>query len=148
MMLSKLAVRRLTKLADHMDALPRKAVRHFNMDRFFLHKGVHMLTVSPATALARFDCGTAACAFGFACTIPAFRRAGLMLDDTGSHGNVYFKNLSGRERLAAAALFFDISGDAAMYLFEANKRHELRNFQIKTPKQWAMHCRKFIQENT
>lgn len=70
-------VRLLTILADFLDQLPS--------DQFDLHtwletgnlndKAVAELTV--AEMLAEKDCGTTACAIGWACTIPEFQEAGL-----------------------------------------------------------------------
>ena len=47
MALSKLAVRRLTKLCEFMEGLPRKANGHFEMDSFFDHRGDHELASRP-----------------------------------------------------------------------------------------------------
>lgn len=58
-MLSKLAVKRLTTLANFMDSIPRKKWKFFDMEH------------------TTFDgCGTAACAAGWAELVPSFKRAG------------------------------------------------------------------------
>jgi hypothetical protein len=90
-MLSKLAVRRLTKLADYMADLPPEANKHF-----------HMAGAGPLVLHGKRDllkCGSSACAMGWAATIPSFRRAGWT---------------SGWENEQA---FFDINNPSAHYLF-------------------------------
>ncbi len=105
MALSKLAVRRLTKLADFMQALPRAENKRFDMG----------YSVS--------DCGSPACAAGWGETIKSFKRAGYSF--------------------GTSEKFFDIPMDQWSELFSGDLRET-----IKTPKQWAAHCRKFIRENT
>ncbi|SRR5260221_4144024 len=112
-MLSKLAVRRLTKLADYMDGLPKEANEHFDMG-----------SAGPLKLSGKGDllkCGTTACAMGWAATITSFRRAGW---DSGW----------GREER-----FFDVSSEGARYLFYS---------VVRTPKQWAKRCRRFLSKNT
>ena len=68
MALSKLAIRRLTKLANYMAGLPKRAEKHFNMR-----------DVGPTghvTKTQMLRCGSSACAMGWAATIPSFKRAG------------------------------------------------------------------------
>ena len=63
MALSKLAVRRLTKLADYMDKLKPTPKAGFAIDAAYVSKR---------------GCGFVACAGGWATKIPAFRKAGLL----------------------------------------------------------------------
>lgn len=146
-MLSKLAVRRLTKLADYMQALPKKAEAHFSMTRWFRRSGGHKIQ-DPSLALKNFDCGTVACAAGWACAIPAFKKAGLRMS-TDKYGvdDIVFGEFRARgshsNQFLSLRKFFDIDADAAKNLF-----NPLTDSPIKTPKQWAKHCRKFIKANT
>lgn len=59
MALSKLAVRRLTKLADFMATLPRSANKHFDM-----------------TSTEFYGCGTSACAAGWGERVPGWEKMG------------------------------------------------------------------------
>lgn len=113
-MLSALAVRRLTKLADYMHGLPKSAEKHFDM-----------CVVGPTGRVTKkmlLSCNTSACAMGWAATIPSFRKAGW------TDGWIMSE-----ER------FFDIDYTSARHLFYTA--------DLKTPKEWAAHCRKFIKEN-
>lgn len=134
-MLSKLAVRRLTKLADFMDALPPSARKHFDMSGWLQHEGKdHHQFGSFIEPEYPLTCGTTACAAGWAATIPSFRKAG-------------FKMLVGKNNYGNWPLihsFFDINADDSEELFAYNATNEMN----KTPGQWAKHCRKFIKANT
>src|SRR5688572_29906761 len=81
MALSKLAVRRLTKLADYMEKLPKSAAKHFDMGAWFSHRGDHDHAIGRWVERDTLNyCGTTACALGWAATVPAFRRAGLVVE--------------------------------------------------------------------
>lgn len=95
-MLSKLAVRRLTKLADYMDSLPASANEHFDI----YSRGP--LRLSGKRDLLK--CGTPACAMGWAGTIRSFRRAG------------WVNGWRDEEE------FFDISRPDAWHLFYCEKK--------------------------
>lgn len=127
-MLSKLAVRRLTKLADYMDGLPKSANEHFDMGAlWFEHEGAHkhkLPQILDRSALRH--CGTTACAAGWAAVMPEFKKQGFGLTRDGRF-------------LIERREFFDIDvyqDDALFFYAPAN-----------TPKQWAKHCRKFLREN-
>ncbi len=121
-MLSKLAVKRLTKLADFMDALPPFKRKRFDMAYYCQEKpGV---------------CGTVMCAAGWATTIPEFRRAGLRMTD----GYNTVRDASDR---MPDHFFGCAEQNGYEQLFSG---HLART--IKTPKQWAAHCRKFIEANS
>lgn len=66
------------------------------------------------------DCGTAACAFGWATTIPSFRRAGLRLDDT------FEPVLDGGMPSGSAAEFFDLNRDQVDSLFAPPDKDDLK----------------------
>lgn len=130
MALSKLAVRRLNVLADFMDALPPASRKHFDMDDFLTHEGTGTHPWMAKDKLNLDDlhtCGTSACAFGYACVVPSFRKAGLYIDGHGYYSiNAYE--------------FFDLHGDDGHYLFGAH-------LDVKTPKQWVKRCRQFLREH-
>lgn len=106
-MLSKLAIRRLTKLADYMAAMKTTKHRRFNMASFFFVD----------------ECGTVACACGWAQTMPYFQRLGATMDGDWNPQQVF-------------------DGDHWDALFSGRFART-----IHTPKQWAAHCRKYIREN-
>ncbi len=141
-MLSKLAVRRLTKLADYMDALPKEANEHFYMGDWFIHDGKHEHHFSKR-AITRRDlefCGTSACAMGWASTIPAFRKAGLSV---APNSNLLLAGYQPKGSLFEIIdRFFNIQREHSEHLFSGRIQ-----VKVKTPKQWAKHCRKFLRDN-
>jgi hypothetical protein len=110
--------RRLLKLADFLETVPRKRL---DMSIF-------------ATGDLR-ECGTSGCALGWATQIPSFRRAGLYLDETSPR-------LRGRPRIVdpfqVAREFFDLSAYDAADLFTPNYDGS------DTPKEVAKRFRKFV----
>lgn len=143
MALSKLAVRRLTKLADYMDSLPEKAANHFYMGAWMQHEGDHAFEPEAITTDALMDCGATACAAGWACSVPEFSSNGLtMVHAQGWNGTQYwvvrFREYSDDD---AVMRFFGVP-DWSIHeqLFHA--------YEINSPKQWANHCRKVIRENS
>lgn len=143
MALSKLAVRRLTKLADFMAALPKSASKNFDMGTWFAHYGndgrEHGYKPGAKLKLGQLQkCGSVACALGWATAVPAFHRAGLTikLDESGTEGGVIYKR-SRYSSMDAARLFFDLEYDEAEYLFGC--------VSATTQKQWATACRKFVK---
>lgn len=91
--------KRLLKLADFLETVKPK---EFRMDSWYNET----------------PCGTTACAFGWACSIPSFKRAGLKMKvirhTDVAYGDVTFKGL---ESYNAASKFFGIDIDEAEYLF-------------------------------
>lgn len=144
-MFSKLAVRRLEKLAAYMDSLPEGANEHFYMGAWYRHDGDPAHAPKPGTAVQEnhlMDCGTTACALGWATTIPEFQNAGLRMNayvstDGGVMGMPVFRN---HEEFDAAEKFFRIDGHDSAVLFACTS--------VRTPKQWARHCRAYIKANT
>lgn len=70
--------------------------------------------------LKNVDCGTSACALGWACSIPEFQEAGLAL---AVHNSDHFYTRAfpyyeGHSDIGAAEKFFDISEDQASSLFD------------------------------
>jgi hypothetical protein len=131
MALSKLTVRRLTKLADYMHSLPKEAENHFDMSHFFAHTGDHPIPIEPKKR-HYFDCGSSACALGWAATMPYFRKLGLQIHD----GRLL---VNGRFSWEWPDIFGLDSTDMG-FLFSGFTH-------IRTPKQWAKRCRKFLRDN-
>lgn len=125
MELSKKAKRRLGVLISFMEKLPRAANKHFDMSHWFAHNGEHSIGAKEVTQKVLTDCGTSACALGWACTIPSFRKAGLRmpLNDISST-YVY------------ADAFFDADSDLIERLF---------TMEVTTPKQWAKAAKRAIK---
>lgn len=122
--MSTVGNRRLLKLADKLDTVPRK---QFDYSAWVGDdwKGAPDLS-----------CGTTACALGWATTIPSFRRLGLKLNTDwnevtmGEYRNFY-----------AAALLFELSERDAMYLFAPGPSEV-----DATPKQVAKKIRQFVKD--
>ena len=145
MAISKLAQRRMTKLIDFMDALPRSAVGHFNMKAWIKHNGNHDHKfgkfIKPRDVLT---CGTTACALGWATAVPAFKNAGLrVLADRGFDSN--------QQNLSEAQRFFDLDRPTAVLFFGYSDEavcpedtHPTRH--VRTPKQWAKSAKKLLRQ--
>lgn len=78
-------------------------------------------------------CGTVACAGGWACSIPSFKKAGLKLElyDFSQYFMIRYKIW---EDFAAVSKFFDISIEEAEFLFLNNKypkSHRSKNYVAK-----------------
>lgn len=114
-------IERLTKLAELLDTVPPD---RFNMDYWGLapHGDLEDLNIA--------ECGTAACALGWACSIPEFRAAGLRLRKIGTsirydHFSPEIKIRSeaypalevAHEAFHAGAKFFDITLEQSEWLF-------------------------------
>jgi hypothetical protein len=137
MALSKLAVRRLTKLADFLAALPKDAKKKFWMGRWFDHNEEHEHKFGEFIKPGDLKhCGTTACALGWAATIPSLYRAGLRI----KHYPAGFRGTDAPVKTAAE--FFNIDMGEAMYLF-----FDVAENENMTPKQWAAVCRNFVSEN-
>lgn len=97
--MSKVGNRRLLVLADYLDTLPRSSL---NMGQWFRERRAKVdgdegfvrakkvdnktsISADKIRDLTVNDCGFAACAVGHACSIPAFRKAGLKMT---AHGNI------------------------------------------------------------
>lgn len=136
MSLSKKATRRLKTLITYMRSLPKAADKHFNMRWWVLHDGdsdgvaqQHGLGVG-VTKQKLLSCGTAACAAGWAATIPQFKRAGFKMEADGNG------------RLAPAIApsdFFDLSCNQEDELFSGRSVDE-------TPKAWAKRAQSLMRQ--
>lgn len=136
--MNKTHAKRLLKLADHLDTLPRK---EFDFGTWSQVQ----------------SCGTTACALGHACTMPAFRRLGakLVLDWVESEDSKFLRpTLSGQEDEAGvyevSNTLFGLNYDEVERLFyPGNAFHGYSGLgENATPKQVARHIRKFVKERT
>lgn len=98
---------RLLKLADFLDTVP---VKKFDLSHWIGWDELDFETRPPTLDDLEHNCHTTACAIGWACTIPEFQDAGLVLDD----GEPFF---DGHWDTQAAANFFDIEYLEASHLF-------------------------------
>lgn len=139
MAITKLGFRRLHKLVEFMASLPKSSAKHFNMRDYITHSGnghEHAIPKKP-TAKDLHACGTAACALGWAVTVPSLRRAGLYLDvsvDWDGVGKLY--SVEGSNEV------FGLDEDADDHwetLFGSNNRD-------KSPKEWAKRVRKLLKQ--
>lgn len=138
MALSKKSRRRLYTLVRFMANLPASANKHFNMEAWFRHMGEdhHGLKEGPVNRQHMHLCGTTACAMGWACMVPSFRKAGLRLVNDGtSVGEVRYRGATDGD---AAEDFFGIGAFAVDDLFSAMNKD-------RTPKQWAKRARLLVQ---
>lgn len=120
--------RRLLKLADFLEKLPRK---RFDYGTWVGEDWAGKQDLS---------CGTTACAVGWACTIPAFRRAGLKLAKTSFEtGTPTFGEVTS---FKAAAEFFELNMRDVDHLFNPIASH-IDEFNA-TPKYVAKKIRKFV----
>lgn len=133
MPISKIGFRRLHKLADYMHGLPKSANKHFDMKTFFNHENPeheHLIPDAP-TVKDLHTCGTSACALGWAMTVPAFRRAGLVYDGDMVDGAL--------KVFGMPDWWDDDEVDYWETLFGGDNND-------KTPKAWAKRARKLLKK--
>lgn len=160
--LSALAKRRLKKLVEYMEALPKCAEEHFEWNSWFeqdLREGLtnpwfkrYASKIGPCDEPTEVlpqlvvegtvtekdlmqGCGTTACALGWAAVIPSFKRAGLSL--SGDSHEVYWNGRRISHDWGDIAEFFDIDADDALRLFGGG--------HISTQKGWAKFARRHIE---
>ena len=99
------------------------------------------------------ECGTTACAMGWATKIPEFAAAGLYLGKSDAvlqgRNPIITPRFAGRASFAAASAFFKITDRAALWLFsdfEYGDNDEVEREQ-DTPNDVANRIRKFVQED-
>lgn len=87
-------------------------------------------------------CGTAACAVGYACTLPSFKKEGLYLGDENesSYAGPMF---DGHRCWDAVSVFFNLSYSTSMYLFSADY---YARWQRDKPQAVAKRIRQFIRQ--
>lgn len=108
---------RLETLADFLDTVDQTK---FNLAVWYVG-----FVPEDFTADAFSGCGTVACAFGWACTIPEFQAAGLRMNPMGE------PSLDGATGFLAAQRFFEIDGETALHLF-ASSEYQLRDLRDPT----------------
>jgi hypothetical protein len=119
--------KRLLKLADFLETkVPRK---RFNMTDW-----------SSVADFSAAQCDTAACAFGWATTIPSFRRAGLSSRNS-VFGPSIVPSFNGLEGSDAAEEFFGLGSLAVDNLFYGHSYEK-----PPTPKQVAKRIRKLVKD--
>jgi len=128
----------LHELIAYMRKQAPETHKHFNMGAFLDHRGWHEIA-REGTRITRthvMDCGTSACALGFAAVKPKFQELGLEMrwEDSSYQFRVKGRGYSPFE---AAKKFFDIGYDDAKTLF-GNISY------IRTPKQWAEYAHREI----
>lgn len=146
--------RRLLALADLLDTLPKEKFNY-----------AHWVDSETWKGKVNLSCGTTACAFGWATTMPALRKLGLYL--SASDG-VCLKNDRGNYLAnAAARIVFGLSYDEFKYLFyprtyliknsddliNISYPYYGMNLPVSPPatasaKDVAKHIRKFVKEKT
>lgn len=140
--MDKVTKRRLEKLIEFMESLPKSANEHFSMRAWFQHNGPddeHGFDVGEVEIKAKHltMCGTSACALGWAATMPYFRRLGLKA--------VYGE--WGSELRFDGALLSSDSTDPLFNLSSEESEALFGSFvDVATPKQWAMCARKIVRE--
>jgi hypothetical protein len=101
------------------------------------------------------SCGTTACAFGYAPSLPYFRRLGVVLNRDAFGSNVLLQGSNGDLcGLGAAAKVFNLTEVETSHIFapytkDSTEEGYSKNCTIgarATPKQWAKHARRFIQD--
>lgn len=116
-------LKRLEKLIEYMEGLPKEANRHFSMDTFLEHHGDHKHKAPRSKRDLLHSCGTTACAMGWAATMPYFQKLGLSFRKNGRIGGI------------------DVIARLMSYewqeLFGGYNRD-------RTPKQWAKRARKCL----
>lgn len=130
--------RRLLTLIRFMESAPKSVSRRFSMGVWFMHlDGKHSHGIEPGTVVNRTilnQCGTKACALGWAATIPALRKAGLKLVATDGIGAVRYRDHDGT--LESASAFFELDHHSTHNLF--------MSIEAESPKQWAKAARKLV----
>ncbi len=130
--------KRLLKLADFLDALPR--------GRFSYSTWVGKNWKGKQD----LSCGTTACALGWATTMPEFRKLGLRLfpPQDGMGARVGLKNRPGTDEYDAAGEVFGLGFYDTQELFVPGDRGEDKPGDKATAKQVAKHIRRFVDEAT
>ncbi len=98
---------RLLKLARLLNT--KKVAAHFNLNNWLTGELKDLVS-------KKKDCGTTACAVGWACTIPQFRKAGLRIYNNPLYSD-YWPDSKGTLGFAGVCKFFGLSNDEAMSLF-------------------------------
>lgn len=130
-------VDRLLKLAK---LLRSKEVKdHFDMTIWGNHKFCETVAQGKEN-----PCTASACAFGWACSIPEFRQAGLKMQlGMYIHPNICFRGKLDEE---AAALFFGITYSKAIHLFMPSSYKDSDDLEPITPLEVAERIEEMVKE--
>jgi hypothetical protein len=152
---------RLTKLAGFLERFEDTPTKKFDMNTWGTMKplrGTNKRNVSLDSPVQSLEvkCKTAACALGWATTIPEFAKAGLKLDIDiaalidGSDeitGDVVYKGAT--DSIEAAAKFFDITYEEADIVFGADNYEYGISYSNKIkPQMVAKKIRQLLKEKT
>ena len=144
--MDKVTKRRLEKLIEFMDSLPRSANKHFNMSHWFDHDGPdgekHGFKEGKKVVVKKEHltmCGTSACALGWAATMPYFKRIGLKSTWTEWGSDISFRGIYLNSDDMHDFLALDSIQSEQIFGHDVN---------VSTPKQWAKHARKMMREWT
>ena len=107
---------RLNTLANALDVHPAPA--QFDLRDWFLDYTKDQTLPAITTDNDPIYCGYAACAVGYACTLPELRAEGLAFTTAGGEPNEPVYN--GATGWQAVRDFFDLTHDAAACLFDVN----------------------------
>ena len=142
---SKVYKRRLLKLADFLDELPKE---RFDYREWVDNNWNGKLDIS---------CNSKACAFGWASTIKSFRKLGLRLMKTQNFGYGYIclakeDGTTYGDEFVAGRVIFGLTEEETSFLFIPNHPYDLDDgnelcspSDEATPKQVAKHIRKFVK---
>ena len=159
--------KRLEKLADFLETDPTVNTKgKFHLHYWMGSYDYYLHNVDPATEKAMqklvkkagdgacftddgkpITCRTAGCAFGWATTIPSFRRAGLSFKVYKEQADVVYTNKKTGESFLdfnAAMEFFDISYLMSCHFFDPAKYEEK---DLAKPKLVAKRIRKYLDDN-
>jgi hypothetical protein len=143
-------IERLTKLAELMETIQKdmNKVAHFDLGnwigRYSISNKVYAIlrdeNSHKFTTDLIVECGTTACACGYAGMDPWFREQGLKLDQDAC---MSYKNFIG---WSAVQFFFDISEDHAEFLFSEDKYNSFDYPGGAKPADVAFRIRCFIDQ--
>lgn len=146
MSLSKVSKARLLKLVTFMSKLPRKTKGHLNMKAWVMHHGDYsdvigkhgIVNGDDITTETLIQCGMSACALGWGCLIPSFKKAGLRLEQAEALRGPYLQPVYRDARdMDAAEDFFRINEHLADQLFGPVGG-------LTSPQEWAKKAKKII----
>lgn len=146
MALSKTAERRLTKLVEYMESLPKSADDHFSMKTWMTHEANghdHGIKDGDPVKPEHYHlCGTTACAMGHAAQMPYFKRLGLRMVwwvEDGQIGGDLRWNGDTCSTAGDISQLFDLEWWRAEKLFAPQNRD-------RSPKAWAARARKLMRK--
>lgn len=147
--MSKIGNKRLLILADKLEEVSE---RSFNLAKWINYRRTYRVAVAPllSNSVLKADlkpeefeeCGTSACAVGWAGTIPQFQKLGFTMDIREAFCDPA-PSFQGHRGWYATHAFFDLNWDSAHSLFSKNS--PAYRGQEATPKFVAQVIRDFVQ---